>query len=69
MSLKEAVEEQLDLILRLEEERKVMKRENKTLKEKIAELSTMNERKHERKVPKIDCASNTHEETPEKTEI
>ena len=31
--LKQAVEEQLDLILKIEEERKMLKRENKVLKE------------------------------------
>ena len=31
--LKQAVEEQLDLILKIEEERKMLKRENKLLKE------------------------------------
>jgi uncharacterized membrane protein len=31
--LKQAVEEQLDLILKIEEERKMLKRENKMLKE------------------------------------
>ena len=31
--LKQAVEEQLDLILKIQEERKVLKRENKKLKE------------------------------------
>ena len=32
-ALKQAVEEQLDLILKIEEERKMLKRENKLLKE------------------------------------
>ena len=32
-ALKQAVEEQLDLILKIEEERKMLKRENKVLKE------------------------------------
>lgn len=32
-TLRQAVEEQLDLILKIEEERKVLKRENKMLKE------------------------------------
>jgi hypothetical protein len=37
-TLRQAVEEQLDLILKIEEERKVLKRENKLLKEEHAKM-------------------------------
>ena len=64
--LKHAVEEQLDLILKIEEERKVLKRENKILKEEHQKMLGIVKRYNK---PKSDASVETEpEEEPEKEE-
>ena len=69
--LKQAVEEQLDLILKIEEERKLLKKENKKMKEEHQKMINIVKKYQPEKTDKVDVSVETEamEDTkPEKAE-
>lgn len=66
-ALRQAVEEQLDLILKIEEERKLLKRENKTLKEEHHKM--LNIIKKYGNIQKTDAETETDPEQKEDNKV